>query len=196
MSDSGISGLPSSREEADAIASVVGVDVLKATGLDASLSKLKSTDLRYYRVLHFATHGLIDTARPEMSSLILSLVNARGASQNGFLRLPDICSLNLHAELVVLSACETALGKEIRGEGLMSLNWAFMHAGASRVMSTLWKIDDSATAKLMAIFYRKLFREGMSPARSLREAQIEMLHHRQWRSAFFWASFVLQGGPD
>jgi CHAT domain-containing protein len=196
MNDSGISGLPSSREEADAIASAVGVDVFKATGLDASLSKLKSTDLSYYRVLHFATHGLIDTARPEMSSLILSLVNAGGASQNGFLRLPDICSLNLHAELVVLSACETAIGKEIRGEGLMSLNWAFMHAGASRVMSTLWKIDDSATAQLMATFYRKLFREGMSPARSLREAQVEMLHRRQWRSPFFWASFVLQGGSD
>ena len=169
---------------------------MKALGLDANLESLKSADLTQYRVIHFATHGLINSERPEMSGLVLSLVNAKGETRNGFLRLYDIYDLRLRADLVVLSACGTALGKEIKGEGLMSLTRGFMLAGASRVMASIWKVDDEATARLMKEFYGEMLGKGKSTAESLRAAQLAMLKKRQWRSPFYWASFVLQGEPN
>ncbi len=197
MKDAGLSRLPSSRAEAEAIIkAATGEEVFQALGVDASLATLKGSDLSQYRIIHFATHGLIDSKRPEMSSLVLSLVNDKGENQNGFLRLHDIYNLDLRAELVVLSACETAIGKEIRGEGLVSLTRGFMHAGASRVMASLWKIDDVATAELMRRFYGKMLREGKRPSAALREAQQEMWQQRRWRSPFYWAAFILQGEPD
>jgi CHAT domain-containing protein len=186
--------LPSSRVEAQAIRDeAAGMDAFLALGLDASLATLKSADLSQYRFIHFATHGLIDSENPELSSLVLSLVDSKGERQNGFLRLHDIYNMKLRADLVVLSACETALGKEIRGEGLVSLTRGFMHAGAVRVMASLWKIDDEATAELMKRFYGKILRGQEHPAAALREAQLEMWQQRRWRSPFYWAGFVLQG---
>jgi CHAT domain-containing protein len=125
--------------------------------------------------------------------LVLSLFDRQGRPQDGFLRLNDIYNLNLPAEIVVLSACNTGLGKDVKGEGLVGLVRGFMYAGTRRVMASLWKVDDDATAELMGHFYREMLQENKSPAAALRESQIAMWRQGRWRSPYFWASFVLQG---
>jgi CHAT domain-containing protein len=149
--------------------------------------------LEDYRIVHFATHGLIDGERPELSGLILSLVNDRGAPLDGFLRLPDIFNMRLNADLVVLSACQTALGTEIKGEGLVGLTRGFMYAGAPRVVASLWQVSDLATAELMKKFYAGLLQRHLPAAAALRTAQLEMAKDPRWASPYFWAGFVLQG---
>lgn len=166
---------------------------LLALDFDASLETATGPDLARFRVVHFATHGLLDSRNPELSGLVLSLVDEKGARRNGFLRLPDIYNLNLGADLVVLSGCQTALGREIRGEGLMGLTRGFFHAGASQVMASVWPVRDRATAELMQRFYRALFRERLSPAAALRAAQLSMRQDSRWRDPYFWAAFVVQG---
>jgi CHAT domain-containing protein len=146
-----------------------------------------------YRILHFATHGLLDSEHPEMSAIVLSLVDKQGNPQNGFLRLHDIYNLNLPVELVVLSACNTALGKDIKGEGLIGMTRGFMYAGAARVVASLWKVDDDATAELMKCFYQKMLEEGERPAAALRAAQVKMWERKQWRAPYYWAAFAFQG---
>src|SRR4029077_18210000 len=152
-----------------------------------------SADLSQYRILHFATHAFIDKVRPELSGIVLSLVDEKGHPQDGFLQLHEIYNLKLPAELVVLSACETGLGKEIKGEGLVGLTQGFMYAGARRVVVSLWSVNDKATAELMARFYRGMLRENKTPAAALRTAQLEMSRQSQWQSPYYWAAFVLQG---
>ena len=124
---------------------------------------------------------------------MLSLVNAQGVPQDGFLRLYEIYNLSLKADLVVLSACQTALGSDIRGEGLVGLTRGFMYAGSRRVVASLWQIDDRATAELMQRFYQKLFQAKMRPAAALRAAQLEMSRQPRFRDPYFWAAFTLQG---
>jgi CHAT domain-containing protein len=123
----------------------------------------------------------------------MSLVDEKGMPQNGFLRLHDIFNLNLPAELVVLSACQTGRGQEIKGEGIIGLTRGFMYAGASRVLVSLWKVDDKATAELMKRFYRGMLKEKLTPAAALKQAQVEMSKIPQWSSPYYWAGFVLQG---
>jgi len=186
--------LPFSRREADAILAVTpSGQAMAALDFKASRSTATSADLADYRVVHFATHGLLDSTHPELSGLVLSLVDQHGNPQNGFLDLQDIYNLNLPADLVVLSACETALGKEIKGEGLVGLTRGFMYAGASRVLASLWKVDDVATAELMRSFYHYMEQQKMPPAAALRRAQIEMRKQKRWSSAYYWAGFQLQG---
>ena len=127
--------------------------------------------------------------------MVLSLVDRTGADVDGHVRLHEIYNLDLQSELVVLSACETAAGKEMRGEGLMSLTHGFLYAGARRVVATLWRIDDRATAELMTHFYRGILREGLSPAAALRAAQQELARDKRWSAPYYWAGFVLQGDP-
>jgi CHAT domain-containing protein len=186
--------LPFSREEAGAVirAAPAGSG-LEALDFSASREAATSAELSQYRVVHFATHGLLNTEQPALSGLVFSLVDEKGAKRDGFLRLHDIYNLNLPAELVVLSACQTGLGKEIRGEGLVGLTRGFMYAGAERVTASLWKVDDGATAELMGRFYREMFAGGRSPAAALRAAQAEMLKQKRWRAPYYWAAFVLQG---
>jgi len=124
---------------------------------------------------------------------VLSLVDEQGRPQNGFLRLYDIYNLKLNADLVVLSACQTALGKEIKGEGLVGLTRGFMYAGAPRVVATLWRIDDRATADMMRRFYEAMLKDGLRRSAALRAAQLSMLRDRRWHSAHFWAPFTIQG---
>ena len=143
--------------------------------------------------MHFATHGLVNSAHPELSGLVLSLVDEHGKQQNGFLDLQDIYSLNLSAELVVLSACKTALGRDIQGEGLVGITRGFMHAGTPRVLATLWEVDDAASAQLMARFYRGMLKDGLRPAAALRQAQIETWRQKRWKAPYYWAGFVMQG---
>jgi len=186
--------LPFSRAEALAVSSQVPrSSVLQATDFDASLALATSGRLSEYRIVHFATHGLINTMRPELSGLALSLVDRNGRSQDGFLRLNTIYNLRLAADLVVLSACQTALGKEVAGEGLVGLTRGFMYAGARRVIASLWQVSDVATAELMKKFYAALLQQHLAPAAALRRAQLEMAADPRWSSPYFWAGFVLQG---
>jgi CHAT domain-containing protein/tetratricopeptide (TPR) repeat protein len=186
--------LPFSRQEADAILAVAPASAtMKALGFTASRATATSSELQQYRIVHFATHGLLNTEHPELSGLVLSLVDEEGRPQDGFLRLHDLYNLKLPADLVVLSACQTGLGKEIRGEGLVGLTRGFMYAGTPRVVASLWKVDDLATAGLMKHFYQAMLKEGMRPAAALRAAQVGMLKNKQWRAPFYWAPFVLQG---
>ena len=124
---------------------------------------------------------------------MLSLVDERGNPQSGFLRLRDMYNLHLSAELVVLSACDTALGKDIEGEGLVGIAHAFISAGSKSVVASLWKVDDRATAALMAEFYRAMLRDGLPPAAALRTAKEKIRQQKMWSAPYFWAGFVLQG---
>jgi len=167
--------------------------VFKAVGFSASRATVEKGGLDRYRNVHFATHGVLNSRHPELSGLVLSLYNEKGEGQDGFLRLNDIYNLRLNADLVVLSACGTALGKEIRGEGLVGLTRGFMYAGASRVLASLWSVEDRATAELMESFYRGMLREKLTPAAALRKAQLEMAQDPRYKSPYYWAGFSLQG---
>lgn len=186
--------LPFSRDEADAISALAPAGgVLKSTGFDATRDAALGRALRDYRIVHFATHGVFDSARPALSGLILSLVDRRGGYRNGYVRLHDIYNLRLNAELVVLSACDTALGTDIKGEGLIGLARAFMYAGAPRVVASLWAVNDLATSELMTRFYRGMLQRSLRPAAALHAAQREMQATTQWRDPYYWAGFTLVG---
>jgi len=186
--------LPFSRREAEGILAIAPANSsLKALDFNASLDTALDGELSNYRIIHFATHGLLNSEHPELSGLVLSLVNAKGEPVNGFLRLNEIYNLNLNADLVVLSACQTALGKEVRGEGLIGLTRGFMYAGSPRVVASLWKVDDVATAELMKIFYQKMLKDKMRPAAALRAAKVAMWKTKRWNSPYYWAAFELQG---
>jgi CHAT domain-containing protein/tetratricopeptide (TPR) repeat protein len=166
---------------------------LQALDFDASYALATSGKLSEYRYVHFATHGLLNSRQPRLSKLALSQFDAAGARVDGFLRLSDIYNLDLNADLVVLSACQTALGKEVRGEGLVGLTRGFMYAGAARVLASLWSVEDRATATLMKSFYRNLLAEKRPAAEALQRAQIETANRPQFHSPYFWAGFSLQG---
>jgi CHAT domain-containing protein len=183
-----------SREEADSIASLVAPGaVFKATDFKASRATLLDGTLGNYRLVHFATHGVLDSERPALSGLVLSRVDERGDPLDGYLRLHDIYNLHLTADLVVLSACQSALGKEFRGEGLIGLARAFMYAGVPRVVGSLWEVSDRATAELMKSFYAGMLQRHLRPAAALRAAQLELANDPRWSSPYYWAGFVLQG---
>ncbi|MCD8485823.1 MAG: tetratricopeptide repeat protein [Desertifilum sp.] len=186
--------LPFTRQEAEKILALVPKSQSRrAFGFAASRDAATSPQLGEYRIVHFATHGILDSQNPEQSGLILSLVDEGGQPADGFLRLPEIFNLNLPAELIVLSACETGLGQEIRGEGLVGLTRGFMYAGAARIVVSLWSVDDEATASLMVDFYQRMLQSGLTPAAALRQAQIAMWEQQQWNAPYYWAGFTLQG---
>jgi CHAT domain-containing protein/uncharacterized protein HemY len=186
--------LPFTRQEADGLLALAPKSSrFGATGFQANRATVLSGDLAQYRFVHFATHGLLDTERPGLSSLMLSMFDTRGKTENGFLRVNDIYNMKLPAELVVLSACQTGLGKEIRGEGLIGLTRGFMYAGARRVVVSLWSVNDKATAGLMEKFYSRMLKDNERPAAALRAAQIEMWKQKAWQSPYYWSAFVIQG---
>jgi CHAT domain-containing protein/predicted negative regulator of RcsB-dependent stress response len=186
--------LPFAREEADNILKLVtDSSALKAVEFDASLANVKRLDLQRYRFIHFATHGLANSENPYLSGIVLSLFDDKGKPQDGFLRLQDISDLKLSSELVVLSACQTALGKEFRGEGLISLTRGFMQAGSKRVLASLWNVNDAVTADLMKRFYQGVLVDGLPPAAALRAAQIAMWKQKNKNTPYYWAAFVLEG---
>ena len=152
-----------------------------------------SSDLQDYRIVHFATHGIINSRHAELSGIVLSLVDDKGKPQNGFLRLYDVYNMNLKADLVVLSACQTALGRDIKGEGLIGLTRAFMYGGATRVIASLWQADDRGTAVFMSRFYEAMLSKGMSAPAALRQAQISMWQDKRWQNPRYWAAFSIQG---
>jgi CHAT domain-containing protein len=189
-----LSWLPHSLDEARAILKVApSGDSFLALDFKASRATAMSPHLSQYRIVHFATHGILDSQRPELSGLVLSTVDENGRPQDGYLRLHDIYNLNLPTELAVLSACETGVGQKIKGEGLIALTRGFMYAGARRVVASLWKVNDAATAELMAQFYKEMFVDGLKPAAALRSAQMSISRHKPWHAPYYWAGFVLQG---
>ena len=183
-----------SRLEADEIARLAD-DKMKLAALDfaASRTLAVSDEISRYRIVHFATHGIINDLHPGLSGVVLSLVDEQGRPQNGFLRLYEIYNLKLGADLVVLSACQTALGREFRGEGLVGLTRGFMYAGAPRVVASLWRVDDRATAEIMKRFYQEMLGRGLRPAAALRAAQISMWQDKRWQAPHNWAAFTFQG---
>jgi CHAT domain-containing protein len=166
---------------------------LLASDFKANRAMAMSPELARYRILHLATHGLFDSEQPEQSAIVLSLVDEQGRPQNGFLRLRDLYNLDLPVDVAVLSACDTALGKSVKGEGMIGITRGFMYAGTARIIASLWKIDDDATAELMDSFYKKMLEEDMRPAAALRAAQIEIYNRKRWQAPFYWAAFTFQG---
>ncbi len=162
-------------------------------GFDANLEHIENADLEQYRILHFATHALLNTSRPELSGLVFSLYDKNGQPQNGFLSLSDVYNLELSSDLVVLSACQTALGKDVRGEGLIGLSRGFLYAGSKKVVASLWKVDDSATAEFMKIFYRNHLEKEMPASAALRQAKLEMKKIPRYQAPFYWSAFTLLG---
>jgi CHAT domain-containing protein len=166
---------------------------LAALDFAANRDTATSSDLQDYRIVHFATHGIINSRHAELSGIVLSLVDQKGKQQNGFLRLYDVYNMNLKADLVVLSACQTALGRDIKGEGLIGLTRAFMYGGATRVVASLWQADDRGTAVFMSRFYEGLLSKGMSAPAALRNAQVSMYQDKRWQNPRYWAAFTIQG---
>jgi CHAT domain-containing protein/tetratricopeptide (TPR) repeat protein len=193
-SRAGVTRLPFSRHEADAIVALAGrARVVTAMDFQANRSTAIGDAVTRSRIVHFATHGWLDPRHPDLTGLVLSLVDERGRPQDGFLRLQDIYNMRIRADLVVLSACQTAQGKAVTGEGLMSLTRAFMYAGAPGVVASLWQVSDAATAELMKHFYAGMLQRKLTPAAALRAAQIAMSRDRRWTSPYFWAGFTLHG---
>ncbi|BAZ32205.1 TPR domain protein [Cylindrospermum sp. NIES-4074] len=193
-SEVSLARLPFTRKEAEAILSLIPIsDRKQAFDFTASRTTATSKDLSQYQIIHFATHGILNSKHPELSGVVLSLFDNQGMPQNGFLRLHDVFNLNLQADLVVLSACQTGLGEEVKGEGLVGLTRGFMYAGSPRVVVSLWSVDDQATSELMKVFYQKMLQEGLKPAAALRAAQIEIWRTQNYAAPYYWAAFTLQG---
>ncbi len=188
------SRLKFTRKEAQIIQSLVSENSsTQSLDFAANRATATSSNLSQYKIIHFATHGFANSTDPELSGILMSLVETNGKPLNGFLRLTDIFNLKLAAELVVLSACQTGLGQNVQGEGMVGLTRGFMYAGAKRVVVSLWNVDDEGTSKLMASFYEGMLKKGLTPAAALRAAQLEMLQQKQWQSPYYWAAFTLQG---
>lgn len=166
------------------------------SGLEAKRDTVISGSISDYRIVHFATHGFLNDSNPELSALALSMYDASGKPQNGFLRALDIYSLRLKADLVVLGGCQTAGVSKIRGDGLSGLTRGFMYAGVPTVMASFWKVDDSATSYFMRYFYEGLLEKGMTPTAALREAQLRFIKSPRWSSPKYWAAFTVQGEYD
>jgi CHAT domain-containing protein len=185
--------LPSSRSEAEAIARLAaGETVLKLYDFEANRDRVMDL-LGDYRILHFSVHGDPNTSHTDLSALVLSAFDREGKPIDPYLRARDIQDLDLPADLAVLSACGTGLGREVRGEGLMGLTQAFLSAGTSSVVVSLWNVDDTSTKRLMSHFYSQLLKRGLRPAAALREAQVRMWLHQRWNAPSYWAAFIEQG---
>jgi CHAT domain-containing protein/tetratricopeptide (TPR) repeat protein len=187
--------LTGTRTEAEQIARLAKTSGMQADmwlDLSANEDDVKTREIQSYRVLHVATHGVLDAARPQFSGLVLSLVGNKN-NDDGFLRTSEIFNLKLGAPLVMLSACESGLGKVKRGEGVIGLTRAFMYAGAPTVGVTLWSVADKPTAELMTDFYRRLLGPNPAPSSAMRDAQLGMIAGKKYSAPFYWAPFVLVG---
>jgi len=185
--------LPSSREEVLEIGGLFPPDrrTLRL-GRQATEASVKRERLTDYRILHFATHAVMDEEVPALSGVVLSLVDT--GEEDGVLRMNEIFNLHLDADLVVLSACQTGLGKLVKGEGMVGLTRAFLYAGSPRVVVSLWEVNDLAMPEFMKKFYDGI-RRGENAATALRRAKLAMLQSDSpaYHHPYFWAPFVLVG---
>lgn len=192
--DAALPRLAFSRAEADAILELVPAEQgFSALGFDASKQTVTGGALAGYRFIHLATHALFDPDNPRLMGIVLSRIDASGRPRDGILRPHEIYDLRLPVDMVTLSACRSGLGKEVRGEGLVGLTQGLFQAGAGRVVVSFWRVDDRATAALMARFYRGIFDDGLRPAAALRAAQLAMRRDDRWQAPYYWAGFFLQG---
>jgi len=186
--------LPGTRESAERILAFVPESERRQLfDFNANLENAISPELGQYNIVHFETHGILDSQNPEKSGVVLSGVNREGELQMGLLSPRLVFNLQLPAELIVLSGCRTGLGKQVKGEGLVGLTSSFMYAGAERVVVSLWSVEDRATSELMTRFYQGIFQEQLPVAKALRKAQLSMLQDPQWQLPYYWAAFTLQG---
>lgn len=190
---SSLARLPATHDEAAAILEASPAHSGAVQGLAANRELALSGELRRYRYIDFATHGLVAPRRPADAGLVLSLVDGRGNPVDGILRLPDIERLGLRADLVTLSACGTALGRPLDGEGLVGPAWAFLRAGARGVLASLWSVNDQGAAELMRLFYHALLVERLRPPAALREAQLALRREPRFAAPRHWAAFILLG---
>jgi CHAT domain-containing protein len=190
--------LKNSRAEADAIAALNGAQsTVTNLGFDAVAPAVtKTQDWSQFAAVHFGVHALMNSEKPAFSGVVLSMVRPDGAPQNGVLWLSGIYSLRMPVNLVVLSGCHTANGREVPGEGLEGLSRAFFFAGARTVVGSLWSVEDRETSLLMQRFYRNLIQGKMSPAAALRRAQIDTASDPATSAPFHWAGFTVQGDGD
>ena len=162
-------------------------------GSEASRAGALRTSLADFRFIHFATHSMVNEEVPSLSSIALSMVDEHGAARDGLVMLADIYEMTLNADVVVLSGCRTALGRNVPGEGPIGLARGFMYAGVPRLVASLWEVSDRGTAELMGRFYRGVLVDRLPPAAALRAAQRALAADPRWRSPYFWAPFVLEG---
>ena len=183
-----------SREARDILAIAPPAQTWSLLDFEATRDAVLDERLSDYRVLHIAAHGFVNNDDPDLSGIVLSLIDRRGRPREGFLRLRDVYALELHSDLVVLSACDTALGKVIFGQSLVGLTGGFLRAGAARVVSTTWKIDDESTAEIMKAFYRAMWGpQHLTPAAALHAAQLSVRSQDRWNAPYYWAGFMLHG---
>lgn len=187
-----LSRLEASGTEGESIATEMG-DATILTGFLANRDTALDTAVSDFKIIHYATHGLLNETRPDLSGLVFSRFTENGDPRDEVVRLRDIYEMKLSADLVVLSACSTGVGKEVKGEGLMSLNNAFLRAGAGTVVSSLWTVDDEATERLMKIFYEEMKVSGSTPSSALRKAQLDLMRSSRFGSPYYWAPFTVQG---
>lgn len=186
--------LTETRREAQAIAALRGDPApWIATDFAANRRDVLAADWSRYAGVHFATHALVDRRNPELSGIVLSLYDKDGRPDDGFLRAGDVYRLDMPVDLVVLSACDSAGGDAPGAEGVYSLSRAFFHAGARRVVASLWPVDDRAAAQFMEYFYKSLLQDGAAPEVALATAQRQLRDLPRWRAPTYWAAFVLQG---
>jgi CHAT domain-containing protein len=180
------------KRELHAISELAGSDSAFYIEFNATRENLLKTDLTQYQILHLVTHGIFDANHPQSSGLVLSLIDSNAKPLDGFVGLHDIFKLRA-PDLVVLSACYSALGQQQNGEGLVGMVRGFMHAGASGVVASLWQVDDRATSELMKHFYANMLQGHMGPAAALRDAQNKIRSQPEWSSPYYWAGFIYQG---
>ncbi|MBV6622054.1 MAG: CHAT domain-containing protein [Rivularia sp. (in: Bacteria)] len=194
LNRNGWTRLPYTANEAQAILKLVSSQSsLPVFNFDANYNWATSKNLNQFQILHFATHGFVNPEQPELSGIVLSLVNKNGKQIPGYLRLADLFEQDYPAELIVLSACQTGIGKNVSGEGIVGLTRGLMYAGASRVALSLWNVSDKGTSVLMQEFYKQMLQEGKNPTQALRAAQRKLWANPQWRNPYYWAAFTLQG---
>jgi CHAT domain-containing protein len=192
--------LPEAEREVKSLAQLYGSGSSKVyVGAQAREEKAKE-EIRKYRVLHFATHGILDSANPMYSHVVLS--RAEGTNEDGLLEAWELVQMNLAAEIVVLSACETARGQIGAGEGVIGLSWAFFVAGCPTTVVSQWQVDSASTTALMIEFHKSLLsgskhmaegRARMTKAQALRQAMLTLLKDSRFNNPYFWAGFVVVG---
>ncbi len=188
---SGEQRLPFTKVESDTIKTIYP-EASVLTGFDANMINLTGYAGKHLRIIHMATHGIINTQAPELSSLRLSSFTKTGERIKGFLTLSDIYDLDLSADIIILSACESGLGKDIKGEGVMSFSRAFLATGSSNVISTLWKIDDQFASIFMKDFYKNLKDNPTDVVGALKRTQNKFINDPTWGNPFYWGAFTIQ----
>ncbi len=185
-----LNDLPATQQEVASISKLFGTGARVITGKDATEALVKSDNLADYRYLHFATHGVVDEASPELSRIYLQDTEA----EDGNVFSGEIFNLELNADLAVLSACQTGRGKLSKGEGVIGLSRALVYAGARSIMVSYWSVADESTAELMTDFYQILVSQPALGARhALQQAKVNMIKKDRFAAPYYWAPFVLIG---